>query len=128
MKSGNALKGLLLGTALLLASTAFAANKASLDLSQTVTLNGTKLDAGHYDVTWDGKGPNVELRVLKNRKEVVTVPAEMKDINKPTFANQIVTSDNGSGPRSLTQIAPRGKKYILAIGEGMPETASTSTK
>ena len=39
-------KTLVLGVALLLASSAFAATKASLQLSNPVTVNGTTLQAG----------------------------------------------------------------------------------
>jgi len=128
MKSGRSLKGLLLGAALLLTSTAFAANKTSLKLNHPVVVGATTLPAGDYAVTWDGNGPNVEVKVLKGRDVVATVPAEVKETPRTTALDQVVTRTNADGSSTLTDILMRGKKYSLAIGEGGAETASTSSK
>ena len=60
-------KGLLLGLALLLATSGFAANKGSLQVDDPVTVNGKQLAAGEYTVKWDGAGPNVELNIMKGK-------------------------------------------------------------
>ena len=68
-------KGLLLGMALLLATSGFAANKGTLQVNDPVTVNGKQLGAGEYTVKWDGAGPNVELNILRGKNVVATVPA-----------------------------------------------------
>src|SRR6202521_6219959 len=76
MKFQSICKSLLLGLALLLATSAFAAaNKGSLQLPSTVTVSGTQLSAGDYSVKWDGNGPTVELNILQGSKVVATPPA-----------------------------------------------------
>ena len=45
------------GIRLLLASSAFAATKASLELKHPTTVNGTQLKPGEYKLQWDGTGP-----------------------------------------------------------------------
>ena len=47
-------KSLFLGLALLLATSAFAANKGSLTVQEPMTVNGTQLKPGDYKVQWDG--------------------------------------------------------------------------
>ena len=74
-------KGLLLGLALLLATSVFAANKGSLQVSDPVTVNGKQLGAGDYTVKWEGAGPNVELNILRGKNVVATVPARMVDLD-----------------------------------------------
>ena len=75
MKFVNISKGLLLGLALLLATSAFAAvNKGSMQITDSVTVSGKELPAGDYSVKWDGNGPNVELNILKGNKVVLTTP------------------------------------------------------
>ena len=61
-------KSFFLGLALLLATSAFAANKGSLSVQEPVTINGTQLKPGDYKVQWDGNGPSVELSITQGKK------------------------------------------------------------
>ncbi len=99
-------KGLLLGLALLLATSGFAANKGSLQVNDPVTINGKQLASGTYSVTWDGAGPNVELNILKGKNVVATVPAHMLD---------------------LEQSPTPGKKYALALNNESAKAESSGT-
>jgi hypothetical protein len=59
-------KTLLPALALLLAISAFAANKGnkgSIELDRPATIAGHQLAAGEYKLTWDGTGSNVELMI-----------------------------------------------------------------
>ena len=73
----------MLGLALLLASSAFAATKASLQLSNPVMVNGTKLKPGDYKVEWEGTGPNVELSIMQGKNVVAKVPAHVVELQRP---------------------------------------------
>jgi len=124
MKRSTISKSLLLGMALLLATGAFAANKGSLQVQDPVTVIGKQLPAGDYQLKWDGKGPNVELSILKGNKVVATVPARLVDINQTASSDAAVVRKNEDGSRSLSEIRFSGKKYALAIGE---EAATADT-
>ena len=122
MKFGNISKGLLLGLALLLATSVFAAsNKGSMQLLDAVTVSGKQLPAGDYSVKWDGTGPNVELNILKGNKVVATTSARLIDLSEKPNNDAAVVKNNDDGSRALTEIHFGGKKYALAIGQ---ETAS----
>ncbi len=108
-------RGLLLGLALTLATSAFAANKGSVQFNDPVTVNGKQVAAGEYNLTWDGSGPNVELNILKGKNVVATVPARMVDLDRAAATNSIVTVSDG-GQKSLTEIRFSGKKFALAVG------------
>jgi hypothetical protein len=110
-------KGLLLGLALLLATSVFAANKGALQVSDSVTVNGKQLAAGDYTVKWEGAGPNVELNILKGKNVVATVPARMVDLERSPDRDSAVTAINSDGRKSLNEIRFSGKKYAFAIGE-----------
>jgi hypothetical protein len=117
MKFANVSKGLLLGLALLLATSVFAAtNKGSMQLVDPVTVSGKQLPAGDYSVKWDGSGPNVELSILKGNKVVATTPARLIDLSQKTNSDAAVIQQNGDGSKALTEIHFGGKKYALAIG------------
>jgi hypothetical protein len=117
MKSSKMFKGLLLGLALLLATSAFAANKGSLVVSDPVTVSGKSLAAGEYTIKWEGNGPNVELNILQGKKVVATTPARMIDLERSPSNNASVIKRNGDGSKTLSEIRFAGKKYALALGD-----------
>jgi hypothetical protein len=114
---GKIFKGLLLGLAVLLATSAFASNKGSLQLLDSATVGGTQLAPGEYSLKWDGNGPSVQLSILKGAKVVATTPARLIDLNQKPVGDVAVLKDNGNGSKSLAEIHFYGKKSALAIGE-----------
>ena len=100
MKASKISKGLLLGLALLLATSVFAANKGSLQVSDPVTVNGKQIGAGDYTVKWDGNGPNVELNILRGKNVVATVPARMVDLDRTPSRDSAVTVRQSRRPAS----------------------------
>ena len=95
MKASKISKGLLLGLALLLATSVFAANKGSLQVSDPVSVNGKQIAPGDYTVKWEGNGPNVELNILHGNNVVATVPARMVDLDRAPGRDSAVTTVNG---------------------------------
>jgi hypothetical protein len=117
MKFATVSKSLFLGLALLLASSAFAATKASLQLTNPVTVNGTSLKPGDYKVQWEGNGPNVELSIMQGKNVIAKTSAHVVDLENPSANDAAVTRKNDSGPNSLTGIRFQGKKFALELGE-----------
>jgi hypothetical protein len=126
MKMSRISKGLLLAATFLIATSALAANKGSLNISEPVTVNGTKLAAGDYQVKWEGTGPNVELNIIKSKKVVVTVPARLVELSRPELDSASVTRMAEDGTTSLTEIRFAGSKYELAIGQEVGSLESGS--
>jgi hypothetical protein len=116
MKLRNISKGLVLGLALLLATSALAANKGSLQVGDPLTVAGKQLAAGDYTVQWEGNGPSIELSILQGKKVVATVPARLTNLDQPSSYNSAVVTKTSAGARTLSQIRFSGKKYALEIG------------
>ena len=110
-------KSMVLGAAVLLASSAFAATKASLQLSNPVTVNGTTLQPGEYKVQWEGDGPNVEISILQGKNVVAKAPAHVVELQTTAADDAAVTRKNDNGPNSLTGIRFHGQKRSLELGE-----------
>jgi hypothetical protein len=110
-------KNLFLGLALLLATSAFAANKGNLSVQEPVTINGTKLAAGDYKVQWEGTGPSVELSITQGKKVIAKVPARMVNLEQPSQTDAAVLRTGGDGTRALSEVRLSGKKFALAVGE-----------
>jgi hypothetical protein len=122
MTFARASKSLLVVGALLLASSAFAATKANLQLSHAVTVNGTQLKAGEYKVQWDGSGPDVEVSLLQGRNVVAKFPAHVVDLNTTAYSDAAVINKGDDGTSRLAQIRFQGKRFALDLsqsGSGM---------
>jgi len=103
----------------LMAVSAFAAS-GKITLSQDTTVNGTKLAAGDYKVTYDESGSDVKV-TFKQGKNEVTAPATLQQTTQqPSNALIGVSTQNGS--RELKSLQLAGKKTALNFGE------STGTK
>jgi len=118
-------KSLFLGLALLLATSAFAANKGSLQVQEPLSVNGTKLAPGDYKVQWDGTGPSVELSIMQGKKVVAKIPAHVVDLDKPSPTDAAVVKNNGDGTRTLSEVRLSGKKFSLAVGEEAAKADAT---
>jgi hypothetical protein len=127
MKFATVSKSLMMGLALLLASSAFAATKAELTLRNPTTVNGTKLKAGDYKLQWDGSGPNVEVSILQGKTVVAKVPAKLVDLQAPAQYNAALLKSNEDGTSALAGARFEGKKFGLDLsdsGDGMQAGSS----
>ena len=125
MKSSKLSKGWLLGLALLLATSAFAANKGSLTVQEPITVNGTQLKPGDYKVQWDGNGPSVELSITQGKKVIAKVPAHVVSLETPSENDAAVVKNNGDGTKSLSEVRLSGKKFSLTVGEEAAKADAT---
>lgn len=117
MKLMTISKSLLLGSALLLASSAFAATKAQLHLQNATSVSGTQLKAGDYKLQWDGTGPNVEVSILQGKNVVAKTTAKLVDLPSASQSDAAVITKRDDGTASLAGVRFEGKKYALELGD-----------
>src|SRR5271155_3211546 len=130
MKLSTMCENLLPGLALLLATSAFAANnvsKGSFEVFDPITVSGHQLVPGQYKLTWDRTGSGVELMILSNGKLVATVPAQLVELNQAGRDNATEARTNDDGSQSLAQIDFAGKKYALAFGDQSAAAADSAS-
>ena len=125
MKTSNFANKLMVGVALLLATSAFAAEKGSMRLIQPAVVGGVQLAPGDYNLTWDGTGPNVEVKVTKGSKVLATAPAKVVDLPSSASASGTTTKPNAEGKTAVSQIFFHGKTRALEIVPEAPSEAET---
>jgi hypothetical protein len=108
-------KTVVLGLAVLLASSAFASNKGTLQAHETLEVNGQQLAAGEYQLRWDGTGSNVEVSFMRGKKEIAKTSAKLVNLDKAAD-NDSALVDHSSGKAIVTEVRFAGKKYALALG------------
>jgi hypothetical protein len=128
MKFATVTKSLIVGLALTLASSAFAASKANLTLNNPTSINGTKLKAGDYKLEWDGSGPNVEVSIMQGKKVIAKVPAKVVDLNQSSVNDAALLKQNSDGTTTLAGARFQGKKFALELGEASDGMQAGSSK
>src|SRR5690349_17526092 len=128
MKFATVSKSLLMGLALLLASSAFAATKATMTLINPATVNGTKLKAGEYKLQWEGNGPAVEVSILQGKNVVAKVQGKLVDLSTPAQNNAAIVQRTDDGTSTLSGARFEGKKYALQLGESSEGMQPGSSK
>ena len=108
-------KTVVLGLAVLLASSAFASNKGTLKVHETLEVAGQQLAPGEYQLRWDGTGSNVEVSFMRGRKEIAKTSAKLVNLDKASD-NDSALVDHSSGKAIVTEVRFAGKKYALALG------------
>jgi hypothetical protein len=111
----NLAKSVVLGLAVLLASSAFASNKGSLQVREPLEVAGQQLAPGEYQLRWAGTGSNVEVSFMQGKKEVAKSSAKIVTLDKASAYDAAVV-DHASGKATVSQVRFAGKKYALAIG------------
>lgn len=105
-------KVLTLAMVALFAVSAFAAS-GKITLSQDTVVNGTKLEAGTYKVSYDESGADVKVTFRQGKKEF-TAPATLQQTDsEPT--NALVGVSTQGGSRELKSLQLAGKKSALTF-------------
>jgi hypothetical protein len=115
MKINHLAKTVVLGLAVLLASSAFASNKTTLEVREAFEVNGQQLAAGEYQLRWEGSGPSVEVSFIKGKKEVAKTSAKVVTLEKAADYDSAVI-DHASGKAIVSQVRIAGKKFALDLG------------
>lgn len=110
-------KGLLFGASLLLATAAFAGEKASVKVYESVKVNGTTLAPGKYDLAWEGSGSTVQLSIRQGSNTVATVPAAVETVKIAPAGTGYSTKTEGDGSKSVTALFFAGKKLSLNLDQ-----------
>ncbi len=128
MKWNQVAKNVVLGLAVLLATSAFASNnKGSLHLSEAAQVNGQAVPAGDYQLRWEGTGANVEVSFMQGKKVVTKASAKVVDL-KNAFSNDAAVVDHSGSTPALTEVRFAGKKFALALGESEKAGMGDSSK
>ena len=117
MNTKHITKGLLFGASLLLATAAFAGEKASLKVYENVKVNGTTLAPGKYELLWEGTGSTVQVSIRQGNNTVATVPAAVEAAKAAPAGTGYSTKTDGDGSKSVTSLFFAGKKISLNLDQ-----------
>ena len=98
-------------------------NETRITLSDSAQVGTTDLKPGDYTLQWEGNGPDVQVRVLKGKNVVATVPAKLAQ-GTSGYANAITTR-TVNNVKTLDQVDFAGGKQTLVFGEAAATESSS---
>ena len=127
MNTKHFAKGLLFGASLLLASAAFAGEKATIKVYEDVKINGKTLAPGDYQLAWEGSGSNVQVSIRQHNETVATVPAAVETAKSAAATTGYSTKTAGDGSKEITAVFFSGKKVSLNLDQQAAAAPAQST-
>jgi hypothetical protein len=98
-------------------------NETRITLSDSVQVGTTDLKPGDYTLQWEGNGPDVQVKVLKGKNVVATVPAKLAQ-GTSGRANAITTR-TVANVKTLDEVDFAGGKQSLVFGEATTTESSS---
>jgi hypothetical protein len=126
MNTNHFSKGLLFGASLFLATAAFAGEKASVKIYESVKVNGTTLAPGKYELAWEGAGATVQVSIRHGADTVATVPAAVETAKAAPGVTGYSTKTEGDGSKSVTSVFFAGKKLSLNLDQQAVASAQSA--
>jgi hypothetical protein len=109
------------------ADSAPALTKGHLELQQLTNVAGTQLASGKYRIEWTGTGDQVDLKIFRGSKEIVSTRARIVKVDAAPY-DRVSFTTGEKGARSLTQIALSKQKFALRIESSPVSQAEQAAK
>jgi hypothetical protein len=93
---------------------AFAADRR-VTFSTPTVVNGQKLAPGDYVLRYDVKGKVVDIKVLKNNKEVATIKGQVVETKEIPVYDAVVRVSNPDGSGTISEIQTANKKDVIRV-------------
>ena len=112
----KAKQALLISAVILIAAVAtLAKNMRTLTLRTPVTLQGTQISAGQYEVSWVSHSPTATVTFARHNTTVATADAKWVDADENYASDSVVYTTNPDGTHTLEEIRFGGTKRALVF-------------
>jgi hypothetical protein len=98
-------------------------NETKVTFTNAVQVGSTQLQPGDYKLQWDGNGPDVQVKVVKGKNVVATVPATLVE-NKVSLGNDSVTTGSNDNSKTLDEVDFNGGRQSLKFNGNAAMQAS----
>ena len=88
---------------------------STFNLPYSGKLAGTKLEAGHYNITWEHHSPSATVTVSKGKTVVATVQGRIEERSSKYDRNMVVYATNADGSQSISEIRLGGTNQAIVF-------------
>jgi hypothetical protein len=93
----------------------WAKNEKTLPFRAEVTLNGKKLPAGFYEISWASHSPEATVTFVRAGQVMVTAMGKWVDRDTQYTTDALVYSNNADGSHTLLEIRFAGRRQALVF-------------
>ncbi len=90
-------------------------HSVAVKLEQPTVVNGQKLPAGNYELSWTGDSSPVNVEIERGSKVVAKVDAKVEQLAEPSPNEELITRATKDGSRALEEVRLAGKKTALVF-------------
>jgi hypothetical protein len=100
-------------------------NETHVWFSERVQIGSNEVKPGDYKLQWDGNGPDVQVKVVKGKDVVATVPAKLlaNESARNSTGDAVTISGNGD-VKQLDRVDFARGRQSLVFGEAMDTQAT----
>src|SRR5580692_6025905 len=91
-------------------------NEKTFTFASDVSLNGTMLPAGYYDIRWVSHSPEATVTFTQGGHMVATSMGKWVDRGAKYKADAAVDTNNADGSHTLKELRFAGQKQVLVLG------------
>jgi hypothetical protein len=88
-------------------------HRQTLQVAGELTVAGTKLSPGSYQVTWLGTDVAIQVDLLRNGKAMVRAAAHVASLPQNSTEDKVLTRTNADGSTSVTSLEFAGESFAL---------------
>jgi hypothetical protein len=85
----------------------------TFQVTSELTVSGTRLSPGSYQVMWLGTEVAVQVDLLRGKKAIVRAPAHIAALPEKSIADKVVTRTNPDGSTSMTSLEFAGESFSV---------------
>ena len=102
-------------------------NEKTFTFASDVSLNGTMLPAGYYDIRWVSHSPEATVTFTQGGHMVATSMGKWVDRGAKYKSDAAVYTNNADGSHTLKELRFAGQKQVLVLGPAA-ESAQANAK
>jgi hypothetical protein len=91
-------------------------NEHNVNIPDALQVGSAQLKPGDYKVEWQGDGPAVQVKFLKDGKLVATVPGTLKINDREVTQDSVVFNDSDVHHKVLQEIDFAHQKEAILLG------------
>ena len=74
------------------------------------------MQPGDYKATWDGSGPEVQVKILRGKDVVATTSAKLVQKDQPAPYSAVTLSNPANGTATVNELSFDRRKEALVFG------------
>jgi len=108
------LRGLISSAAVLLLVSA-SALASTFSVPYSGKMGGARIEAGHYNITWEHHSPGVTVTVAKGKNVVATVQGKIEERGTRFERNMVVYTTNADGSQTINELRIGGTNQAIVF-------------